>query len=100
MTVDNHIKQMMRDLAEALARAMSDSAEINQAIQRLRQHGYSVHMVVDRSEDRAHTAKIELSGPKRSSTQEVAFRLGQEDVSLLRQLGIDATRARPRRRTP
>ncbi len=100
MTVDNHMKQLMRDLGDAITRAMASSTEIGEAMQRLRQDGYSLSLVLDRREDSEKSARVELSSPQQPPAQQATFRLGQEDVSWLRTLGIDATRTGRRRRSP
>ncbi len=99
MTVDNHMKQLMKDLGNAIARAMASSSEIGEAMQRLRQQGYSLYLVCDQKESTDQSTKIELGAPQQQPAHEAVFRLGQEDVSLLRTLGIDATRSSRRRRS-
>lgn len=96
MAVDNHIKQMIQELGHALVQAIAGSPEAAEAIGRIRQEGYSLHLVLDREEAGGREARIELTN-RQPSPREATFVLDKGDVSLLKTLGIDATRSRKRR---
>ncbi|MEM7350509.1 MAG: hypothetical protein AAF657_06865 [Acidobacteriota bacterium] len=96
MPVDNHIKQMIQDLGHALVQAIAASPEAADAIGKIRQEGYSLYLSLDRDESGGREARIELTH-RQSGPKEAAFVLDKGDVSLLKSLGIDATRSGKRR---
>ena len=98
MPVDNHLKRMMKDLGDALAQAVSSSTEVGDAVRRIQQEGYTVHLVLGRQEESAGRTWIELV-PRQPVSKEAVFILDQGDVSLLQSLGIDPTRSGKRRRS-
>lgn len=98
MPVDKHIKRMMLDLEIALTEAISTSPEIGDAVRKIRQEGYTLHLVLDRREESEGKTQIELV-PRRPKAQEAVFILDKGDVSMLRALGIDPTRSGRRRRS-
>ncbi len=99
MPIDDDIKKRMRDLGHALARTIGASPEVSSALQGIRQQGYSLYLVVDRKEEGRQGTRIELT-TRQTRSRSPAFLLDQEDVSLLKSMGIDATRSGRRRRTP
>ena len=99
MPVDNRIKQILQELGHALVKMITSSSEVGDAVGRIRQEGYSVYLVLDREDRETEEARIELLA-RQPSQKEAAFLLDKGDVSLLRSLGIDATRSGKRRRAP
>lgn len=106
---DTKIRQMLQDLGQALAQAMSDSEEVNEVVRRIREEGYSLQLLLDYKQDRQRNVHIELADPPPhqrrllpASTAENArppgFRLASDDVEWLKELGIDPTRSVRRRR--
>jgi hypothetical protein len=94
--VDDKIKQLLQDLGIAINESISGSEDVNRHIQRIRDEGYDLYVVLDAtiglnkqdgtSDD--DEAVIEPAEPPR----EVQFRINVNDLALLRGLGIDPTR--------
>jgi hypothetical protein len=94
--VDDKIKQLLQDLGTAINESISGSEDVNGWIQKIRDEGYDLYVVLDATiglnkqdggaagEDGA----VELAEPPR----EVQFRINVNDLALLRALGIDPTR--------
>jgi hypothetical protein len=96
--VDDKIKQLLRELGSAINESISSSEEVNRHIQRIRDEGYDLYVVLDAtiglnkqdSEDEpaaAPTAELIVKSDK-----EIQFRINVNDLALLRSLGIDPTR--------
>lgn len=99
MPVDKHIRRMMQDLGQALAQAIASSSRASDAVRQIREEGYSIFLVLNRKQEGERGVQIELTS-HRATPREPAFLLDKRDVSFLKTVGIDATRAGKRRRTP
>ncbi|HEU4523176.1 MAG TPA: hypothetical protein VFT12_14300 [Thermoanaerobaculia bacterium] len=101
--MDDRIKQLLRDLGTAINESISGSDDVNRHIQRIRDEGYDLYVVLDATiglnrngeeegesepETRTELALREDSRDER----EVQFRINVNDLGLLRSLGIDPTR--------
>ncbi|HVS32296.1 MAG TPA: hypothetical protein VMS98_12690 [Thermoanaerobaculia bacterium] len=106
--MDDKIKQLLRDLGTAINESISGSDDVNQQIQRIRDEGYNLYVVLDATiglnrqdggddEERAEDA-TEVSTPAEVTEvtvrddKKIQFRINVNDLSLLRALGIDPTR--------
>ena len=98
MPIDEDVKKMMQDLGQALAQAIATSPEASGAVRGIRQRGYSLYLVLDRKEEGRRSARIELT-TRQAPSHAPAFVLDKGDVSLLKSMGIDATRPARRRRS-
>ncbi len=101
MPVDNDLKQMVRELGQALARALSTAPTVADAVRRIRHQGCSLYLAihcdaVDCGDE--SVTKIELNVGKANSKKPV-FLLNKDDVSFLESVGIDPTRSGGRRRS-
>lgn len=95
--MDDKIKQLLQDLGTAINESISGSDDVNRHIQKIRDEGYDLYVVLDAtiglnkqdgtSED-GETAVPQISEPPK----EVQFRINVNDLALLRGLGIDPTR--------
>ena len=95
--MDDKIKQLLQDLGTAINESISGSDDVNRHIQRIRDEGYDLYVVLDATiglnkqgaEDEAadETHPVPAAPPK-----EVQFRINVNDLALLRALGIDPTR--------
>lgn len=100
--MDDRIKQLLRDLGTAINESISGSDDVNKQIQRIRDEGYNLYVVLDATiglnkqdeegeqQDKPQpqpTAELVVSNDK-----DVQFRININDLSLLRGLGIDPTR--------
>jgi hypothetical protein len=96
--VDDKIKQLLRELGTAINESISGSDDVNRQIQRIRDEGYNLYVVLDATiglnkegeETPAETGNVELAAVR--DDKEVQFRINVKDLALLRALGIDPTR--------
>ena len=94
--VDDRIKQLLRDLGTAINESISGSDDVNKQIQKIREEGYNLYVVLDatiglnRQEEGEVPAPAEVVAVK--SSKDVQFRININDLALLRSLGIDPTR--------
>jgi hypothetical protein len=97
--VDDRIKQLLRDLGTAINESISGSDDVNSHIQRIRDEGYDLYVVLDATIGLNRQDESEEEAPAEQpstalvrSEREVQFRINVDDLSLLRALGIDPTR--------
>jgi hypothetical protein len=100
--VDDKIKQLLRDLGSAINESISGSDDVNQQIQRIREEGYNLYVVLDatiglnRQDDDnelpAAVVEPEVAEVAVRDEKDVTFRINVNDLGLLRALGIDPTR--------
>jgi hypothetical protein len=94
--VDDKIKQLLQDLGTAINESISGSDDVNQHIQRIRDEGYDLYVVLDATiglnkQEAGESSDSEALVPA-TPTKEVQFRINVNDLSMLRSLGIDPTR--------
>jgi hypothetical protein len=100
--VDDKIKQLLQDLGSAINESISGSDDVNRHIQKIRDEGYDLYVVLDatiglnKQDDSEEPASVNALVPaeagKSEPVKEVQFRINVNDLSLLRGLGIDPTR--------
>ena len=95
--MNDEMKQMVEHLKGAVARALADSVEVDEALQQIREQGWSLYLVVDRKPTSKALEAYEVSVRQDSSPSATSFRIDTTDLSFLRSIGIDPTR-RTRRR--
>ena len=94
--MDDRIKQLLRDLGNAINESISGSDDVNQHIQKIRAEGYDLYVVLDatiglnRTDDEPESQPEVV--PARVDEKNVRFRININDLALLRSLGIDPTR--------
>lgn len=95
--MDAKLRRLLEDLRGAITEALADSAEVTRSMDRIRDEGWSVYLVIDQKRPDETPEGIELTG---EDSEEVApsFRINSGDVSFLRTIGIDPTRRVRRRR--
>ncbi len=102
--MDDKIKQLLKDLGSAINESISSSEDVNRRIQKIRDEGYNLYVVLDATiglnrqgeegenanegEPQPVPAEIVVS----DENKEVQFRINVNDLALLRALGIDPTR--------
>ena len=93
--MDDKIKQLLQDLGSAINESISGSDDVNRHIQKIRDEGYDLYVVLDatiglnkQEGDEEEAVAVTPAEPPR----EVQFRINVNDLSLLRGLGIDPTR--------
>jgi len=102
--VDDKIKQLLQELGTAINESISGSEDVNRHIQRIRDEGYDLYVVLDATiglnkQDNGQDNGQESDTPRgeevtavTKSAKEVQFRINVNDLAMLRALGIDPTR--------
>ncbi|HUP61803.1 MAG TPA: hypothetical protein VNA69_15440 [Thermoanaerobaculia bacterium] len=92
--MDDRIKQLLQDLGTAINESISGSDDVNRHIQKIRDEGYDLYVVLDatiglnkQDDNEAADAPQPAKPPK-----DAQFRININDLALLRSLGIDPTR--------
>jgi hypothetical protein len=101
MELSDHLREMLKELGQAINESISGSGRVHESIQRIRDEGYNLYMVLDakvgvnkreaRSRGRRAAARDEETKGK-TSEERAAFRINLKDLHILRSLGIDPTR--------
>jgi hypothetical protein len=94
--VDDKIKQLLQDLGSAINESISGSEDVNRHIQKIRDEGYDLYVVLDATiglNKQDQEAEGDEPAPAVAERpREVQFRINVNDLALLRSLGIDPTR--------
>src|SRR6478672_9068073 len=115
MELNDHLREMLKELGQAINESISGSGRVHESIQRIRDEGYNLYMVLDakvgvnKREPRSGKKRLTAGGSSRGSTsgemsveERAAFRINVKDLRILKSLGIDPTRKvrsrRPARR--
>jgi hypothetical protein len=112
MELSDHLREMLKELGQAINESISGSGRVHESIQRIRDEGYNLYMVLDakvgvnKREGRGRARRAlapsgaEPEAPERG-TERAAFRINLKDLRFLKSLGIDPTRkVRVRRASP
>ena len=97
LDLDAKLRQLLRDLHGALTKALTDSSDVGRSMDRIREEGWSVYLVVDRKKEDEVPEAFELTTDRRRQAKAL-FRIDGRDLSFLRSIGIDPTRKARRRR--
>jgi hypothetical protein len=112
MELSDHLREMLKELGQAINESISGSGRVHDSIQRIRDEGYNLYMVLDAkvgvnkrevrlTRARRGTAReLEPVEPEeiQSSEERAAFRINLKDLRFLRSVGIDPTRKVRKRR--
>jgi hypothetical protein len=95
--VDEKIKQLLQDLGTAINESISGSDDVNRHIQRIRDEGYDLYVVLDATiglnkQDGETASPATEAVTVAKPAKDVQFRINVNDLALLRGLGIDPTR--------
>lgn len=97
--LDDKIKQLLQQLGTAINDSISSSEDVNEHIQRIRDEGYNLYVVLDatiglnRLGDEEETPTPDpAAGMLVKSDKQVQFRIDVNDLAMLRAMGIDPTR--------
>ena len=95
--MDDKIKQLLQELGTAINESISGSDDVNRHIQKIRDEGYDLYVVLDatiglnKQDGDTVEEGTEAVVPAKLS-REVQFRINVNDLAMLRALGIDPTR--------
>ena len=105
---EEKIRRMLYEVGRRMIEAIGRSNEVEGAVQRIHDEGYSLYLVLDGAHDVQAQLELRAADKPRSEPSPAAlpaasipppsFRLNSDDVTFLKSLGIDATRS-PRRRS-
>ncbi|HVT05264.1 MAG TPA: hypothetical protein VHL58_18020 [Thermoanaerobaculia bacterium] len=100
--MDDKLKQLLKELGDAINESISASAYVNDQIQKIRDEGYNLYVFLDATiglnreeeETEAATSAVKQIPALPSGTREgeVQFRINFNDLTFLRGMGIDPTR--------
>ena len=97
--MNDRIKQLLRELGTAINESISSSDDVHRHIQRIRDEGYDLYVVLDATIGLNKQGDGDEEAPAAAapaalvvSHKDVQFRINVNDLSLLRALGIDPTR--------
>jgi hypothetical protein len=97
--LDDKIKQLLQQLGTAINDSISSSEDVNEHIQRIRDEGYNLYVVLDATiglnrlgEEDETPAPDPAAGMLVKSDKQVQFRIDVNDLAMLRAMGIDPTR--------
>jgi len=88
---DAVIKSLMRELGEAITEALGDAPRVNEAVQRLRDAGYEVHLVIDTRigfSRKGGAAESEAPQGAPKPEEPARLRITNEDAKFLKSLKI------------
>ncbi len=102
MELNDHLRQMLKELGQAINESISGSGRVHDSIQRIRDEGYNLYMVLDAKVGVNRRAPRALSRRRPVSSGngkdllpaegQAAFRINIKDLRFLKSLGIDPTR--------
>jgi hypothetical protein len=103
---------MLKELGQAINESISGSGRVHDSIQRIRDEGYNLYMVLD-AKVGVNKREAKLTRVRRGAVREIepedaeetqtteeraAFRINLKDLRFLRSVGIDPTRKVRKRR--
>ena len=109
MEFSDHLREMLKELGQAINESISGSGRVHDSIQKIRDEGYNLYMVLDakvgvnKRETKAKSPRrIAAAEPEESerTLERAAFRINLKDLRFLKSLGIDPTRKVRNRKTP
>ena len=93
--MDDKIKQLLKELGDAINESISASNEVNEHIQRIRDEGYNLYVVLDATIGLGKNDDDDSEQPESQvalTASNIQFRINVNDLSFLRSVGIDPTR--------
>ncbi|HWZ86035.1 MAG TPA: hypothetical protein VN032_07540 [Thermoanaerobaculia bacterium] len=111
MELSDHLRAMLKELGQAINESISGSGRVHDSIQKIRDEGYNLYMVLDakvgvkKRESKARSrraAALASAEPDETSSvsERAAFRINLKDLRFLKSLGIDPTRKVRTRKAP
>ena len=91
MQLDDNLKQLMKELGAAINDALSDSEDISEAIQNVRNAGYDVFLVLEATIGFNKRSKTDASEEAMSNglkSGEMKLKVTAQDLKFLRSLKI------------
>jgi hypothetical protein len=103
MEINDHLREMLKELGQAINESISGSGRVHDSIQRIRDEGYNLYMVLDakvgvnRRTPRSGSRRRAGAAPEAGKAvamigEQAAFRINIKDLRFLKSVGIDPTR--------
>ena len=102
MELSDHLREMLKELGQAINESISGSGRVHDSIQRIRDEGYNLYMVLDakvgvnkregRTSKSRRTVVSAVEPEGAGPASRAAFRINLKDLRFLKSLGIDPTR--------
>ena len=102
MEINDDLREMLKELGQAINESISGSGRVHDSIQRIRDEGYNLYMVLDakvgvnrrapRAGSRRRSAGPESARGSAPTGEQAAFRINIKDLRFLKSVGIDPTR--------
>ncbi len=105
MELNDHLREMLKELGQAINESISGSGRVHDSIQRIRDEGYNLYMVLDakvgvKKQGRSRRGPAPVEGGEVAEREErAAFRMNLKDLHFLKSVGIDPTVKVRNRRT-
>ena len=101
--MDDRLRQLLKELGDAINDSISGSQEVTERIQRIRDEGYNLYVLLDATIGLGRTDDGEDDENSVEATEELKqslsipgadaqFRINVNDLAFLRSVGIDPTR--------
>ena len=106
MELNDHLREMLKELGQAINESISGSGRVHDSIQKIREEGYNLYMVLDakvgvnRNGNGRAGASDEEPEDGEGKSERASFRINVKDLRFLRSVGIDPTRKVRVRRAP
>lgn len=107
MELNEHLRAMLKELGQAINESISGSGRVHDSIQRIRDEGYNLYMVLDAkvgvnrhgNGSRRGGADADANGIDEIEERgnRATFRINVKDLRFLKSVGIDPTRKVRRR---
>lgn len=102
MEWNDHLREMLKELGQAINESISGSGRVHDSIRRIRDEGYNLYMVLDakvgvnRRESRGSRRRPGRAASEADETvasaERATFRINVKDLRFLKSVGIDPTR--------
>jgi hypothetical protein len=109
MEINDDLREMLKELGQAINESISGSGRVHDSVQKIRDEGYNLYMVLDAKVGvnkrervtRSRRAVASAEPEEATGTNErAAFRINLKDLRFLKSLGIDPTRKVRTRKAP
>jgi hypothetical protein len=111
MELSDHLRAMLKELGQAINESISGSGRVHDSIQKIRDEGYNLYMVLDakvgvnkrEGKSRSRRTAVATAEPEEGAStaaERAAFRINLKDLRFLKSLGIDPTRKVRNRKAP
>ena len=96
MELNDHLREMLKELGHAINESISGSGRVHESIQRIRDEGYNLYMVLDakvgvKKLGRSRRGAASRENAPSPEEERAAFRMNLKELHFLRSVGIDPT---------